>query len=121
MQEATDLYLNKNFEEAVKILKELIRRAPGLHDPFHMLGLIYQNEYNDVTTANSYYLLAAHLVPTDTDLWQRIGEMSQETGNIDQAIYCFKKCQRDQEGQINEQAVFALAICYIEKVTNLLI
>eukprot|EP00375_Theileria_parva_P001287 XP_763958.1 hypothetical protein [Theileria parva strain Muguga] len=115
LQEATDLYLNKNFEEAVKILKELIRRAPGLHDPFHMLGLIYQNEYNDVTTANSYYLLAAHLVPTDTDLWQRIGEMSQETGNIDQAIYCFKKCQRDQEGQINEQAVFALAICYIEK------
>ncbi|XP_952994.1 transcription factor, putative [Theileria annulata] len=115
LQEATDLYLSKNFEEAVKKLKELIRRAPGLHDPFHMLGLIYQNEYNDVTTANSYYLLAAHLVPTDTDLWQRIGEMSQESGNLDQAIYCFKKCQRNQEGQINEQAVFALAICYIEK------
>ncbi|UKK02654.2 transcription factor [Theileria orientalis] len=115
LQEATDLYLNKNFEEAVKILKELVRRAPGLHDPFHMLGLIYQNEFNDVTTATSYYLLAAHLVPTDTELWQRIGEMSQSSGNIDQAIYCFKKCQRDQEGGFNEQAVFALAICYLEK------
>ncbi|BAM42149.1 transcription factor [Theileria orientalis strain Shintoku] len=115
LQEATDLYLNKNFEEAVKILKELVRRAPGLHDPFHMLGLIYQNEFNDVTTATSYYLLAAHLVPTDTELWQRIGEMSQSSGNIDQAIYCFKKCQRDQDGELNEQAVFALAICYVEK------
>ncbi|GBE61753.1 ribosomal protein L19 [Babesia ovata] len=115
MQDATTQYLCGNFDEAVKLLKELVRRAPGLHDPFHMLGLIYQEEYKDPVTATGYYLLAAHLVQTDLELWRRIGEMSQQIGNIDQAIYCFKKCLKTSEGELNEEANFSLAMCYLEK------
>ncbi|CDR95030.1 tetratricopeptide repeat domain containing protein, putative [Babesia bigemina] len=115
MQDATTQYLCGNFGDAVKLLKELVRRAPGLHDPFHMLGLIYQEEYKDPVTATGYYLLAAHLVQTDLELWRRIGEMSQQIGNIDQAIYCFKKCLKTSEGEPNEEANFALAMCYLEK------
>ncbi|GFE54513.1 ribosomal protein L19 [Babesia ovis] len=115
MQEAMTHYLCGNFDDAVRVLKEVVRRAPGLHDPFHMLGLIYQEEYGDPVTATGYYLLAAHLVQTDLDLWRRIGEMSQDLGNLDQAIYCFKKCLRTNEGEPNEEAHFALAMCYLEK------
>lgn len=116
MQEAMNHYLNGSFEEAIKILKEVVRRAPGLHDPFHLLGVIYQEEYGDIVTATGYYLLAAHLVQTDLELWRRIGEMSQDIGNVDQAIYCFKKCLKTNEGDINEEVTFALAMCHLEKV-----
>ncbi|ORM41409.1 General transcription factor 3C polypeptide 3 [Babesia sp. Xinjiang] len=115
MQDAMTQYLGGNFDDAIKILKEVVRRAPGLHDPFHMLGLIYQEEYGDLVTATGYYLLAAHLVQTDLELWRRIGEMSQDIGNIDQAIYCFKKCLKTNDGEPNEEAHFALAMCYLEK------
>eukprot|EP00371_Babesia_bovis_P001068 XP_001609715.1 tetratricopeptide repeat domain containing protein [Babesia bovis T2Bo] len=115
MQQATTHYLCGNFKDAIKTLKEVVRRAPGLHDPFHMLGLIYQEEYNDPVTATGYYLLAAHLVQTDLELWKRIAEMSQDLGNVDQAIYCFKKCLRNNEGEPNEEAIFSLAMCYLEK------
>ncbi|KAK1442617.1 transcription factor TFC4/TFIIC-102/sfc4 [Babesia gibsoni] len=115
MQDAMNMYLNENFEEAIKILKEVVRRAPGLHDPFHLLGLIYQEEYGDITTATGYYLLAAHLVQTDLELWRRIGEMSQEIGNIDQAIYCYKKCMKTDDGEPNEEVTFSLAMCYLQK------
>lgn len=115
MQEAMNHYLNGSFEEAIKILKEVVRRAPGLHDPFHLLGVIYQEEYGDIVTATGYYLLAAHLVQTDLELWRRIGEMSQDIGNVDQAIYCFKKCLKTNEGDINEEVTFALAMCHLEK------
>ncbi|GIX64684.1 transcription factor [Babesia caballi] len=115
MQEATTHYLCGSFDDAVRVLKEVVRRAPGLHDPFHMLGIIYQEEYGDPVTATGYYLLAAHLVQTDLELWRRIGEMSQEIGNIDQAIYCFKKCLKTEEGEPNEEANFALAMCHLQK------
>ena len=37
LREATDHYLSGEFEAAVPLLKEIIRQAPGLHDPFHLL------------------------------------------------------------------------------------
>ncbi|PHJ22727.1 general transcription factor iiic polypeptide 3 gtf3c3 [Cystoisospora suis] len=96
MGEATDAYLNENFDEAVKILQEVVRRCPGLHDPFHLLGLIYEEAYGDKRRAVDFYLLAAHLVvPGDPELWRHTGNMSLQLSNIPQAIYCFRRCLRN--------------------------
>ncbi|PFH34355.1 general transcription factor IIIC polypeptide 3 GTF3C3 [Besnoitia besnoiti] len=95
MGEATDLYLNGEFDRAVQVLEDIVRQAPGLHDPFHLLGLIYEEAYGDKRRAVDFYLLAAHLVvPGDPELWRYIGSMSLQLNNLPQAIYCFRRCLR---------------------------
>ncbi|KFH17708.1 general transcription factor IIIC polypeptide 3 GTF3C3 [Toxoplasma gondii MAS] len=96
MGEATDAYLREEFEKAVQILEDIVRQAPGLHDPFHLLGLIYEEAFGDKRRAVDFYLLAAHLVvPGDPELWRHIGSMSVQLGNLPQAIYCFRRCLRN--------------------------
>ncbi|CBZ55309.1 hypothetical protein NCLIV_057320 [Neospora caninum Liverpool] len=96
MGEATDAYLSGEFDRAVQILEDIVRQAPGLHDPFHLLGLIYEEAYGDKRRAVDFYLLAAHLVvPGDPELWRHIGSMSLQLGNLPQAVYCFRRCLRN--------------------------
>lgn len=37
MCRANHAYLERNIPEAVSLLEEAIKEAPGLHDPFHLL------------------------------------------------------------------------------------
>jgi hypothetical protein len=37
MRRANNAYLDCNISEAVALLEETIKEAPGLHDPFHIL------------------------------------------------------------------------------------
>ncbi|XP_026191834.1 uncharacterized protein LOC34617648 [Cyclospora cayetanensis] len=54
MRQATDHYLSGNYEAAVSALKETIRKAPGLHDPFHLLvRCIYLSRGAQKATGNA--------------------------------------------------------------------
>lgn len=97
LQKANDAYLEKKFILAIEILEEIVVKAPGLHDPFHMLGLIYEQELDDKEKAIGFYLVAAHLVGTDFFLWRRIGQMSAEIQDWSRAIYCYSKCIKNIE------------------------
>ncbi|KAJ1604803.1 tfc4p like TFIIIC subunit and TPR repeat-containing basal transcription factor [Cryptosporidium canis] len=97
LQKANDAYLEKKFILAIEILEEIVVKAPGLHDPFHMLGLIYEQELEDKEKAIGFYLVAAHLVGTDFFLWRRIGQMSTEVQDWNRAIYCYSKCIKNIE------------------------
>ncbi|OII75297.1 TPR repeat containing basal transcription factor [Cryptosporidium ubiquitum] len=97
LQKANDAYLEKKFILAIEILEEIVVKAPGLHDPFHMLGLIYEQELDDKEKAIGFYLVAAHLVSTDFFLWRRIGQMSAEIQDWGRAIYCYSKCIKNIE------------------------
>lgn len=97
LQKANDAYLEKKFISAIEILEEIVVKAPGLHDPFHMLGLIYEQELDDKEKAIGFYLVAAHLVSTDFFLWRRIGQMSAEIQDWSRAIYCYSKCIKNIE------------------------
>ncbi|PPS93444.1 Tetratricopeptide repeat containing protein [Cryptosporidium hominis] len=97
LQRANDAYLEKKFILAIEILEEIVVKAPGLHDPFHMLGLIYEQELDDKEKAIGFYLVAAHLVSTDFFLWRRIGQMSAEIQDWNRAIYCYSKCIKNIE------------------------
>ncbi|KAH8740064.1 tfc4p like TFIIIC subunit [Cryptosporidium ryanae] len=92
LQKANDAYLEKKFILAIETLEEVVVRAPGLHDPFHMLGLIYEQELEDKEKAVGFYLVAAHLVGNDLFLWKRIGQMCSELEDWNRAIYCYLKC-----------------------------
>eukprot|EP01069_Polyplicarium_translucidae_P012529 Polyplicarium_translucidae@DN5293_c0_g1_i1.p1 len=72
-----------------------------------MLGLIYEEEYQDKKKAADFYFLAAHLVPGDSALWKRTAYLFYDIGSLNHAAYCFKRCARD------EDALFQRACCFI--------
>lgn len=53
------------------MLKEVIRLAPNLSDPYHTLGLIYK-DLNDEKKSMNFYMIAAHLNPKDCALWKNL-------------------------------------------------
>ncbi|KAI8569494.1 hypothetical protein RHMOL_Rhmol02G0283400 [Rhododendron molle] len=67
--DATLHYAHGRYEEAICVLKEVIRVAPNLSDPYHTLGLIYC-KIGDKKRALNFYVLAAHLTPKDSSLWK---------------------------------------------------
>ncbi|KAL8424553.1 hypothetical protein Efla_005659 [Eimeria flavescens] len=95
LREATEHYLAGSFEAAVSLLKETIRKAPGLHDPFHLLGLVFEEAYGDKRRALDCYLVACHLVGSDARLWQRSGSLAEEVGDLPQAAYAYRRCLRN--------------------------
>ena len=90
-------FLKRDYDTAVALLEEAIRLAPGVADPFVTLGAIYE-ELNDSKRSLEALLLAVHLTPGDTELWKRVSVKSESVGNIDQAIYCLKRCVKAAAG-----------------------
>jgi general transcription factor 3C polypeptide 3 (transcription factor C subunit 4) len=90
MGEANMLYASQQFAEAVTLLLEVVRQAPNVVDPYHTLGLIYE-EMGDLQKSLEFFMIAAHLTPKDGSLWKRLGLMSRDFGKPRQAIYCFTK------------------------------
>lgn len=106
-------FLKRDYEMAISLLEEAIRLAPGLADPFVTLGAIYE-ELNDPKRSLEALLVAVHLTPGDTDLWKRVAIMSQTVGNLDQAIYCFKRCVKAVSGAEAEPYLRDLANLYVQ-------
>ena len=98
-------FLKRDYDTAVSLLEEAIRLAPGLADPFVTLGAIYE-ELNDAKRSLEALLVAVHLTPGDTELWKRVAIKSEGEGNIDQAIYCLKRCVKASAGDKAAEEVF---------------
>lgn len=91
--DANLLYATSRYEEALDLLKEVVRLAPNMADPYHTLGLVY-NSMGNRKKAISFYMLAAHLTPKDVSLWKRLASMSVEDGSTTQAVYCLRKAMK---------------------------
>ncbi|KAJ7521433.1 hypothetical protein O6H91_19G054300 [Diphasiastrum complanatum] len=88
--EANLLYATSKFDEAVALLKDVVRLAPNVPDSYHTLGLLY-DAMGDRKKALNFYMIAAHLTPKDVALWKRLASWSMEQGNLGQVIYCLTK------------------------------
>lgn len=88
--EANLHYAHGRYEEAILVLKEVVRLAPNLPDAYHTFGLVY-NAFGDKKRALNFYMLAAHLTPKDSSLWKLLVTWSIEQGNTGQARYCLSK------------------------------
>lgn len=88
--EANMLYASHQYDEAITLLKDFIKKAPTIPDPYHTLGMIYEDR-QDRTKALQFFLIACTLTPQDAELWKRVGRIAKDEQNFDQALFCFKK------------------------------
>uniref|UniRef100_A0A7S2ZGK1 General transcription factor 3C polypeptide 3 n=1 Tax=Rhodosorus marinus TaxID=101924 RepID=A0A7S2ZGK1_9RHOD len=98
MGEANTLYMRREFDDALKILRRIAKDAPKAIPPYHTLGLIHE-ELNDPRRALDYYMIAALLERSDAALWRKNALHSMSLGNIDQAIFCFSMAVKYSKGK----------------------
>lgn len=67
-------YTLGNYPEAVHLLNCIIKECPSASQPWLQLAMIH-DELGDPVKALQVYLVAAHLIKKDADLWKRLGEM----------------------------------------------
>jgi general transcription factor 3C polypeptide 3 (transcription factor C subunit 4) len=53
------------------VLHEVIRLAPNLPEPYHILGLVH-DALGDYKKALNFYMFSARLKPKDPTLWKAI-------------------------------------------------
>lgn len=89
--EATLCYATGDYERAVKLLTECIRRNPT-HDAYHTLGLVF-NAKGDKKRAIYAYMLATKSVtrPKETSLWKSLLSWFLDQGNSAAVNYYLPK------------------------------
>ncbi|PSN53925.1 hypothetical protein C0J52_02409, partial [Blattella germanica] len=90
MGEANLRYARGERETAVKMCLEIIRQVPTAPEPFQTLAVLY-DELGAPDKSLQFALIAAHLSPNDVEQWIRLAVMSEEQGDVKQAITCYSK------------------------------
>jgi general transcription factor 3C polypeptide 3 (transcription factor C subunit 4) len=94
MGQANVSYVSRKYEDAIALLLEVVRQAPHAFEAYQTLGLVHE-EKGDLDKALSYYIIAAHLIKHDTDLWRKLARLTLEIGNRPtEAIYYLSKLIR---------------------------
>jgi tetratricopeptide (TPR) repeat protein len=109
--EANMCYVSQDFSEAIRLLEEVVRRVPSVADPYHTLGLVYE-EMDNRRKALDCYLIAAYLTGRDAETWKRVATMSHQQGLHEQAIYCINRALRLVPG--DGQAQFTRATVLVD-------
>ncbi|KAG8934610.1 transcription factor TFIIIC subunit tfc4 [Tulasnella sp. 417] len=87
--EAATAYINRDLDKAMEICQEVIRIEPAAHAAWNTLALVHEDREN-YDTALKLKIMAAHL-QGDAELWRELGRASREAGQMQQALYCFRK------------------------------
>ena len=88
--EATMMYAYREFQQAIQLLLEVVRVAPGLPHAYQTLGLIYE-ETGQVTKALKLFMMAAHLSKRDVHQWEQLAQLAKQHGEVQQCIYCLQR------------------------------
>ena len=87
---AINCYNLKNFPEAKKILKEILKKKSDYLDALHLLGHVYliQKNYN---LALNYYNKATKINSNFSDIWVNKGVIYKNIGNYNQSLESYNK------------------------------
>ncbi|XP_015698100.1 general transcription factor 3C polypeptide 3 isoform X2 [Oryza brachyantha] len=91
--DATLLFTESRFKEAIPILHEVVRIAPNLSNSYHLLGSIYK-ECGEVDKALNFLILAAYVSPKDVFLWKKLIDMALKKEDAALARHCVLKAMR---------------------------
>uniref|UniRef100_A0ACD6A0H5 Uncharacterized protein n=1 Tax=Avena sativa TaxID=4498 RepID=A0ACD6A0H5_AVESA len=76
--DATLLFTENRFKEAIPILHEIVRIAPNMPNSYNLLGSIYK-ENGDLVRAVNFGLVAAYIAKTDVSLWKKLIDLALKT------------------------------------------
>ncbi|AQK50204.1 tetratricopeptide repeat (TPR)-containing protein [Zea mays] len=88
--DATLLFAEEKFNEAIPILHEIVRIAPNLSDSYYLLGSIY-SEIGELDKAINFLMLAAYVSPKDASLWKKLIPLAKKKGDASLARHCILK------------------------------
>ena len=89
--EANIHFAYREFQQAVAMLLEVVRLAPGMPHPYQTLGLIYE-EMGRPLKALKLFMMAAHLSGRrDAQQWRQLASLCIKHGELQQASYCLAK------------------------------
>ena len=121
LNDAMNLYLSSNYEEAINYLHEIIRLSPELPEPYHHLSLIYEKK-GELTKALDFLMLSAQLSHGESEIWIRCAYLNKKLNNTQQAEYCITralKIEKDNPYLLYERAVLQEEMGNIKKAANL--
>ncbi|KAK9475358.1 uncharacterized protein V1510DRAFT_443573 [Dipodascopsis tothii] len=87
---ANQAYATNDLDEAENILAEIIRIDHHVYAAWKTLGEIHKQR-GDIQKCLLSWISAGHLRLKDGELWSICGKLSMETGQIDQALYCYNR------------------------------
>eukprot|EP00158_Paraphelidium_tribonemae_P007456 Partr_v1_DN28253_c1_g1_i2_m76049 putative General transcription factor IIIC, polypeptide 3 len=87
---ANNAFLDGDYEAAVELLQNIIRRDPDVSEAYQTLAMVYE-EMGESDKSLLFYMCAAHLRPGDVELWRRNAEISHQHQLSEQAAYCYAK------------------------------
>ncbi len=90
MGKANIAFVQRQYDEAIRMLEEVIRHSSSSFEPYHTLGLIYE-EMGHLEKAFSYFLISAHLSKGDLELWNKLTMLAVKLGRRRETIYCLSK------------------------------
>jgi tetratricopeptide (TPR) repeat protein len=92
---ANEAYVNEQYQEAVNYFLEVIRLRPNYSEPYKTLSMIY-DELRMPGKASEFQMLAAVLEKKNIELWKRALQLSLDSQNDRQALFCLTKAHRLQ-------------------------
>ncbi|CAN1266231.1 General transcription factor 3C polypeptide 3 [Linum perenne] len=98
--DATVHYVHRHYEEAISVLKEVVRLAPHVPDSYHTLGLIY-NALGNSAKAMGFYTIAARLKPKDSSLWKVLYTWHKEQRDLARAMMCLSRAIRADPSDVS--------------------
>lgn len=88
MGTANMAFVSRDYDKAQQLLLQVIQVAPNSFEPYHTLGLVWE-EQGEREKASGFYMLAALINPSNAELWQKLADWAQEDERKrEEAIFC---------------------------------
>ena len=122
MGEANLRFARGEHDVAEKMCFEIIRQVPMAHEPYMTLWQIHENSPQK---SIQYLTMAAHLRSQEDDLWNKLGQLYIDSGNLKQAVSCYNKAIQANSDNMEYhlkriQLLQQLGMIFVQTFTQLL-
>eukprot|EP01126_Amoeba_proteus_P024721 TRINITY_DN2482_c0_g2_i1.p1 TRINITY_DN2482_c0_g2~~TRINITY_DN2482_c0_g2_i1.p1 ORF type:complete len:237 (-),score=60.65 TRINITY_DN2482_c0_g2_i1:119-829(-) len=91
MGEANFLYAENRINEAIPLLKDIVKNRPEFPDPYLTLGNIYRNRKERRKAVKWLQLAAKYQRQKNPQLWRTIASLFKKIGDSEEAVEAYQK------------------------------
>jgi len=107
---ATNLFANGHHDQALGLLREVVKMAPNDSRIYYLLGLIYEEKRDLHKAATSHYICAI-LRKNDTSHWKKMLYLSQQTYDVKKQVLALEKISKKE---LSKDIILNKRKCYAE-------